>query len=81
MVPDVSEEPSAYTLKGQADQEEFLDCFNLEYEGPAFRRNVGNHALCYTASHTRRQESLLMLFDADSQFAVLPGYLHLRCLW
>lgn len=70
MVPDVSKEPSAYTLKGQVDQEEFLDCFNLKYEGPAFRRNVGNHAPCYTPSHTRRPESLLMLFDEDRHFSV-----------
>ena len=79
MVPDVSKEPSAYTLKGQVEQEEFLDCFNLEYEGPAFCRNVGNHVPWYTASHTRRKESLLMLFDEHRQFTV-PGYLHLSYL-
>ena len=75
VVPDVAKEPSAYILKGQVDQEEFLDCFNLEYEDSAFRQNVGNHSTCYTASHTRRRESLLMLFDGDRQFAV-RGFLH-----
>lgn len=79
VVPDVSKEPSAYILKGQMDQEEFLDCFNLEYEGPSFRRNVGNHLTCYTASHTRRPESLAMLFDGDRQFTV-AGCLHLNYL-
>jgi len=79
VAPDVAKEPGANILKGQVDQEEFLDRFNLEYEDPAFRQNVGNHSTCYMASHTRRRESLLMLFDGDRQFTV-PGYLHLSYL-